>query len=235
MNRRGPSRFGIRALFLVVLAAAPACGNTHNGTKPSCSGDCSCTDVTCTCRTGGMCTFGPADPNAAAGATDAGPVTGAAPPDDVTYHCDSNNQCDLTCGSGCSNTCDGRSVCAGSCTSNCTSSCAGSSECTLTTGVNSNVTCAGGSACKVTLDPGSTITCAGDSTCMIDCPKGGCTAECGGSAGCSVACGGTAPCQIECNGMKAQDCAAGSTCNAACGRTPEHDGGSGPRADAGRR
>jgi hypothetical protein len=182
----------------------------------TCSGDCECVGDTCKCRTGGTCTFG-----AEVGA-DGGDGGAAAPADNVTYQCESKNTCDATCGTNCTTTCEGQSTCVGSCESNCTSTCGGTSTCTLETGVNSNVTCTGGSDCTVTLDTGSKLTCEGNSKCTIKCPQGGCTAECGGSAGCRVECGGTTACAITCNGQKSDECAAGSTCESACGtRDPD--------------
>jgi hypothetical protein len=96
------------------------------------------------------------------------------------------------------------------------------------------VTCGGGSTCTVSLDTGSKLSCQGESTCRIDCPKGGCTADCTGSAGCTVVCGGTTACAIECNGMKMQDCAAGTTCGGACPKMGGGEGDAGARHEAGR-
>ena len=47
--------------------------------------------------------------------SDGGTGLSLTPANDVTYHCDRKGTCDLTCGTGCTNTCDGRSTCAGSC------------------------------------------------------------------------------------------------------------------------
>src|SRR6476619_6942534 len=146
----------MRVLLGFAIGSICACGGIKNEWLPTCTGACSCTGSTCACQNGGTCTFGPTP-----GSSDGGTVGGAQtpttePPNDVTYTCGSKNQCDLSCGSGCTSTCDGRSTCAGTGTSNCTSSCAGTSQCTLTTGTNSQVTCAGGSTCKVSLDTGST-------------------------------------------------------------------------------
>lgn len=203
------------ACGLIPLAAlVSGCGGdseTANGSA-ICTGDCECSGNTCSCKAGGACTFGPVTGDAGVGDASSAPVL----PNDVTYHCDSQNQCDLTCGTGCTSTCAGSSACVGTCTDNCTSSCTGTSQCTLETGTNSEVTCAGGSDCTVTLDTDSTVTCGGNSACAIDCPKGGCTAECAGSTSCTVECGGTVACHIDCNGIRSQDCAAGSTCAGVC-------------------
>jgi hypothetical protein len=232
-------RSSVWKLVVIALATTLGCGGSGRRPQPpTCSGDCSCIETTCTCQAGGTCSFGgPAtgsDGDGDGGTASSGMTGTTAPPDDVTYHCDTKNECDLTCGTGCTATCDGRSTCAGSCSANCTSSCAGTSQCTLTTGVNSEVTCAGGSTCQLTLDTGSTIKCQGDSTCNINCPKGGCAAECAGSAGCTVVCGGTEACTIECNGTKVQDCPSGSTCNGVCTGPPSGDGGAVPDAARGR-
>jgi hypothetical protein len=223
------------SIFVLALSTPVGCGVSKRGlTPPTCSGDCSCTEDTCVCEAGGTCSFGMAPSAPGDGTTATGGSTSTAPPDDVSYHCDSNNQCDLVCGTGCTNTCDGRSTCTGSCSSNCTSSCAGTSQCTIETGVNSQVTCAGGSNCAVTLDTGSTITCQGESTCTVQCPIGGCRAECAGASSCTVVCGGTSDCTIECSGMMAETCPAGSTCSSTCARVPPRVGDAGPPADAGR-
>lgn len=215
-------RWAASTLVAVALAGASACGGASSEVgSATCRGDCDCSGDTCSCEAGGTCTFGPEQPSTG----DAGEVAGqdggtapgaVAPPDDVTYHCDARNNCDLTCGTGCTATCAGRSVCEGTCTDNCTSRCAGTSDCTLVTGTNSTVTCSGGSACTLTLDTGSVVTCQGNSSCTIRCPKGGCRAECAGSTSCTVECGGTEACHIECNGARSAQCAAGSTCMGAC-------------------
>lgn len=202
---------GLAVASLFVVAG---CGGSDDASNAVCRGDCTCSGSTCTCKTGGTCSFGPVPITEDAG-TDAGSST--ALPNDVTYHCDSKGSCDLTCGSGCTATCAGRSTCAGACTTNCTSTCAGTSECTLETGTNSTVTCTGGSDCTLSLDTGSTVTCDGNSSCTIRCPKGGCTAECGGSSSCNVECGGTTACNLNCNGSRTEQCAPGSTCTGACG------------------
>ena len=234
MNRSDTLDVLVEVFLGFAIAVIAGCGNVNKAGLPTCTGACSCTESTCSCQSGGNCTFGPPMESMGGG----GIADGAAPPstelpNDVTYTCAEKNQCDLTCGSGCTSTCDGRSTCAGTCTSNCTSSCAGTSDCTLTTGTNSEVTCAGGSTCKVSLDTGSTLTCQGESTCNLDCPKGGCTAECAGAANCTVVCGGSTPCRIQCNGMTTQDCAAGTMCRGVC---PRMGGGgdSGSHRDAGR-
>jgi hypothetical protein len=232
----------IEGLSLLVLLSAVDCGNTHPlSNKGACVGDCACSGTTCTCQAGGTCSFVPMAPGSGDGGVAAngeagvsGSGTAAALPNDVTFDCNSKNQCDLTCGSGCTSTCDGRSICVGTCTSNCTSSCAGTSQCTLSAGTNSQATCTGGSTCDITIDTGSTITCQGESTCTINCPQGGCTAECGGAASCTVVCGGTTACKVNCNGTKMADCAPGTTCSGLCGHASggDHDAGARPE-DAG--
>jgi hypothetical protein len=215
------------AIVIVAHYAFAACGSSNDAALIgiACSGDCECTGSTCSCEKGGTCVLGGAPTAADAGADGAvAPASGVAP-SNVTYHCDSQNDCDLTCGTGCTNTCAGQSECAGTCGSNCTSSCTGTSTCTLVTGVDSEVTCGGGSDCAITLDTGSKLSCQGDSTCTIKCPKGGCTADCTGSAACRVECGEGAPCHIECNGQRAEDCAAGMTCNGSCGGSSVPDAG----------
>jgi hypothetical protein len=200
------------------LAGTTACGASSEVGRATCRGDCDCSGDTCSCKSGGTCTFGP-EPETSEPGSDAGSTTGGGElPNDVSYDCEARNTCDLTCGTGCNATCAGRSVCEGTCTDNCTSRCAGTSDCTLQTGTNSDVTCSGGSNCTLTLDTGSTVICQGNSSCTIRCPKGGCTAECGGSSSCIVECGGTEACHVECNGTRAQDCAAGTTCSGVCAR-----------------
>ena len=209
-----------RTFSLFVIVGVFDCGSDSPAVLDvTCTGNCACSGNTCSCASMGTCSLGPAVDGSST-AADGGAST-TVPPNDITYHCDSKNQCSLTCGSGCTSTCDGQSVCAGSCGSNCTSTCGGTSDCTLATGINSQVTCEGGSACKVMLDTGSTITCKGDSSCTVDCPKGGCVAECAGAATCTIRCGGTAACSIDCNGMKAQDCAAGSECTGVCAKSDD--------------
>ena len=83
------------------------------------------------------------------------------------------------------------------------------------------------------LDTGSRLTCRGDSKCTIDCPMGGCTAECGGSAACTVKCGGATACKMECNGTRMQDCPSGMTCNGVCAGG-QGGGDAGPPRDMGR-
>src|SRR6185436_8010373 len=157
---------------IVILRAFVACGSNDDTAlmTPACTGDCDCSGSTCSCAMGGTCVLG----GAPSGAMDAGsgadgsvaPAPGAAP-SNVTYHCDSKNNCDLTCGTGCTNTCAGQSECAGTCGSNCTSTCDGTSTCTLVTGVDSQVTCGGGSDCTITLDTGSKLSCQGNSSCVV--------------------------------------------------------------------
>ena len=210
------------APFVVAFATLgtfSACGsNDDTPFSPiACTGACACSASTCTCTKGGTCTLGGTSQGKAPDAgDDGGAIVAGAPPSDVSYHCDSKNNCDLTCGTGCTNTCDGQSVCAGSCGSNCTSKCGGTSDCTLSTGTNSTVTCDGGSKCNVVLDPGSTLSCQGNSTCTIQCPKGGCTADCTGSTGCTVDCGAGAPCHVQCNGKDVAECAPLAHCDGAC-------------------
>ncbi len=208
--------------------AAVGCGSSDAASipGPSCTGDCDCSGTTCSCKSGGTCAFGGAASGTTADGGDGGDG-GVAPPDNVTFNCQTKNTCDLSCGTGCTSSCAGQSTCEGSCGSNCTSSCTGTSTCTLSTGTNSTVSCGGGSDCNVTLDTGSTIGCTGNSNCNIKCPKGGCTAECQGSSGCTIECGGTVACQIQCNGKQSQACAAGTTCAGTCGGEPATDGGKG--------
>ena len=223
MNRTTLVDVLARILSPVVFACAFACGSDNPAiTDLFCSGNCSCTGSLCNCAKGGTCSLGPT--SAEGGALDAagGSTTGA--PNGVTYHCDAQNTCSLNCGTGCISTCDGQSTCTGSCGSGCTSSCAGTSNCTLATGTNSQVTCSGGSSCQVSLDTASKLSCTGESNCTIQCPQGGCTAECQGSAACTIQCGGTTPCSIECNGAKSQECAAGTQCTGVCPKTGD-DGG----------
>jgi hypothetical protein len=207
-----------QGMVLFATAIAVSCGSSEAESlfDPNCTGNCSCSGTTCTCQSGGSCSLGPSVPDGGAG--DA--AVGISPPNGVTYHCDSQNQCNLNCGTGCTSTCDGQSTCSGSCSSNCTSSCAGTSDCTL-----SSVVCEGSSDCKLTLDDRSTVTCRGDSTCHIVCPHGGCTAECAGSTLCTIACGGGAKCIIQCNGMTIEECAAASTCSGVCDSPPTDDAG----------
>src|SRR5689334_16914067 len=79
------------ALFVSIAGVSSGCGSSSNGAIPTaadassdagalCTGACECTGTTCTCKTGGDCTFGGA---AGDGGDDAG-----APPNDVTYNCD---------------------------------------------------------------------------------------------------------------------------------------------------
>ncbi len=216
--------FLISSFAVVTLGTSGSvgCGSDDAPIPPgnaTCVGDCECAGDTCKCKTGGTCTFG------AEVSVDGGDGGAAAAPDNVTYECEAKNTCEATCGSNCTTTCEGQSTCQGTCESNCTSTCGGTSTCTLETGVDSKVTCTGGSECTVSLDTGSKLLCEGNSTCTIKCPKGGCTAECGGSAGCTVECGSGAACQITCNGQRAEECAGGTTCESACGNTTTADAG----------
>src|SRR5262245_32405778 len=85
------------------------CGSKSDDSAaaPTCSGDCVCTGNDCTCKTGGNCTFG----GAASASSDGGDAGATPPPDNATFHCDSKNTCDSTCGTGCTTTCAGQSVC----------------------------------------------------------------------------------------------------------------------------
>src|SRR5262249_449629 len=131
-------RSGMSRLVLAVLGSivgvgvlAVACGGssgssaptTDSTSAPGCTGACSCSGSTCTCMSGGTCTFGAgSDPDAGVDdggdAGDAGDA--AAPPSNVTFDCNSNNTCNVTCGTGCTTSCDGKSTCNGRCGSNCT-------------------------------------------------------------------------------------------------------------------
>src|SRR5438552_6515285 len=95
------------AFVVFALRAFVACGSNDATalTTATCTGACACSGNTCTCTQGGTCTLG-GSPSAA---TDAGPDASGVPPpgslpSNVTYHCDSKNNCDLTCGTGCTNT-----------------------------------------------------------------------------------------------------------------------------------
>ena len=231
MRSLSPSSLFVGTLTALVVgvAAFTACGGSSAAPVGSCSGDCSCSGTTCTCNTGGTCTFG--NGVEADGAPAPGPE-----PSGVTYNCDSKNTCNASCGTGCTTTCDGQSTCVGSCDANCTSTCGGTSNCTLNAGQNSNVTCEGGSVCEITVDTGSTLTCTGNSTCNEICPKGGCTLDCQGSGTCTVTCGlpsdagtagngadgggttGVTACTIKCGsaGGKSQTCAPGAVCTDTC-------------------
>jgi hypothetical protein len=225
--------FGSIAALSIVAGISVGCGDDPppiNNTA-SCVGDCECTGDTCTCKQGGNCTFGPTGGTGADGGLIDG---GAAPPDNVTYHCDAKGTCEAACGTGCTTTCEGQSTCNSTCESNCTATCNGTSECNIDTGTNSTVTCGGGSDCAVELGEGSKLECQGNSTCTIKCPQGGCTAECAGSAGCSIECGAAKACTITCNGQKSEDCAAGTTCAGTCGNSTGGDAGEDPsKKDAG--
>jgi hypothetical protein len=214
----------VRSISPLVLACVFACSSENPAiSELFCTGNCSCTGSVCDCAKGGTCSLGPTSAEGGMVPGEAGAST-AGVPNGVTYHCDAQNTCNLNCGSGCTSTCDGQSTCTGSCGSGCISICAGTSSCTLATGTNSQVTCEGGSTCQVTLDTASKLSCSGDSNCTIQCPQGGCTAECQGSATCTIQCGGSTPCSIECNGTKMQDCSAGSQCTGVCPK-PGDDGG----------
>lgn len=206
---------------LLAIGVAIGCGSdgeeavTANG---ACSGDCECSGTVCTCRQGGTCTFGATGVGSGEAGADGGAV---APPDGVTYKCESKNTCDATCGSNCTTSCAGQSTCTGSCEENCTSTCTGTSTCNLDTGANSKVTCGGGSTCDLELGTGSTVDCQGNTTCKVSCPAGGCTIQCSGSATCSLVCGAkvdggeggaATPCKIDCGGKGSVDCAPGTTC-----------------------
>src|SRR5206468_13112407 len=117
----------IAPFALLPFLLFPACGGSSSPSL-QCSGACACSGSTCTCQSGGTCSLGPGG--------DAGADGGTAPPSGVTYHCDSKNNCNVDCGTGCNTTCEGQSQCGGSCGSDCTSACGGGSDCTLTTGDN---------------------------------------------------------------------------------------------------
>src|SRR5262249_38673803 len=108
-NREDVHMFHLRpygALAPLALLLGLSCGGSGRATAV-CTGDCTCSGETCACRIGGTCSFGssPVGPGAGSGT---GGMTAASesppgPQNDVTYHCDSKSQCDLTCGTGCTN------------------------------------------------------------------------------------------------------------------------------------
>jgi hypothetical protein len=128
---RSVGSLSVVVTLMVVAGAAFSlgCSGSNTTALAACSGDCNCSGATCTCKTGGTCTFGPSA--GGGGLADAGEPL----PNDVNYSCSSKNTCNSICGTGCTTACSGKSTCEGSCLSNCTTRCDGTSLCTVSTGI----------------------------------------------------------------------------------------------------
>lgn len=228
MQRLHP--FAIAVGIILGLGYAACGGNPPP--KLECTGDCVCTDQSCTCEQGGTCTFGPE------GGADGGSAESL--PSDVSIDCGNQNTCDLTCGTNCEAQCSNKTVCEGSCGAGCETSCTaqsscnletgadasvqcvGTSDCSLTTGPNSTIDCGGGSTCTVQLEPSSTLNCTGTSTCDVTCLDGGCTLVCDGTSKCTCA---IENCTLECGGAAGRDagpieCNGKLACPTAMGQCP---------------
>ena len=103
MPRANRSRlFGTMTALAIGVALPVGCGGSSGSDlNATCSGDCACSGSTCTCKSGGNCSFG----GAAAAGTDGG-TSATAPPNNVVDNCQSKNTCNSTCGTGCTTTCD---------------------------------------------------------------------------------------------------------------------------------
>ena len=97
-----------------------------------CEGECSCDYDTreCSCAGGTTCTL---------------------EGDDVTFYCDGNASCDLTCGLYCHVVCPG------------------TTGCTTTLGDGSSAECQGTATCDFTCEGDCDISCGGTSNCSVEC------------------------------------------------------------------
>ncbi len=212
----------VAAAFAALAAAVPGCGSQVSPAA-TCTGACDCTGSTCKCQAGQTCTLGPTGPDGGPLNADGGFAGDAGLPANITFDCQKNNTCNVTCGTDCTSHCANDTTCTGTCGTSCDTSCTakstctlgtgdnstvncdGTSACTLTTGTGSTVSCNGGSTCTVTLKSSSTLQCLGTSVCDVSCPGGGCTVACGGDAACSCDLTG---CTLDCSqgGRTAKEC-----------------------------
>lgn len=147
-------------LFLFVL---PGCKKSNDQVAVlECTGTCTCDQETrtCTCSGGTDCAL-------------------AGEESSVTFECDGNATCDLTCGTDCHVVCPGTAGCTATMGDGSTAVCNGTGDCHYTCVGDCSVDCPGASSC--------TLTCPMGATCEItSCPQ---MVDCGdGVLACRNAC-----------------------------------------------
>jgi hypothetical protein len=152
----------LRSGFVLLLAAPAftACGDDAEVIE--CDGTCSCDAETrtCSCAGGTECT-----------------LEGES---DVTFTCDGNASCGLSCGDGCNIICPGTTGCTAEAGAGARFECQGNAECEFTCLADCAVHCSGASQCLVT--------CADEASCNLS--------DCRGSTDCGdglFACGRACP------------------------------------------
>lgn len=161
----GKARPGSALLALFVALSAPAgCGDDDDGEVRvlACSGNCSCNDDTRTCS--------------CSGGTDC-VLEGEG---NVTFTCDGNASCGLSCGSACDIVCPGTTGCVAKAGPSAYFECQGNATCEFTCEADCEVSCGGAARCLVTCDDpdqcdlsacrGSTDCGDGVFACGRDCP-----------------------------------------------------------------
>lgn len=153
---------------LVLLSSSIACGDDddddglHDVAVLDCTGTCSCdaSTRTCSCAGGTDCT-----------------LVGSS---DVTFACDGNASCGLSCGDDCDIICPGTTGCIADAGKRAYFECQGNAQCEFTCRADCEVSCGGASRCLVTCeDP--------DACDLSDC-RG--STDCGGGV---FACGRACP------------------------------------------
>lgn len=151
------------AIGLVLGGGVIACGDDDGDVEIlACSGTCMCDDDTRTCS--------------CAGGTDC-VLDGEG---DVTFTCDGNASCGLSCGEGCDIVCPGTTGCVAESGAAATFVCQGTAECDFTCLDDCTVSCGGSTRCLVH--------CADEDTCDLS--------DCRGAVSCgdqTFACGRACP------------------------------------------
>jgi hypothetical protein len=166
MPIRSLPRFVLPALMLVATFGVFACGDDDDDRPPvkvlECSGTCSCDAQTrtCSCSGGTDCVL--------------------AGEGNVTFSCDGNASCGL------------------SCTNDCNIICPGTTGCVADSGARARFECQGNASCEFTCKADCVVQCAGAAQCLVTCtdPETCDLTDCRGSTDCGggvFACGRSCP------------------------------------------
>lgn len=128
-----PLRWFFFALTISLMAVVISGCSGSEVEVLECSGECTCEEETrsCSCAGGTTCA-----------------IDGA---DDITFYCDGNAACDLTCGYGCHVVCPG------------------TTGCTTTLGPDSSAECKGTASCTYYCEGDCDVECSGASSCTVEC------------------------------------------------------------------
>lgn len=145
-SKKGSPLAGLGFVLLASLGIwFAACGD--KGVEIlECSGECSCDEDTRTCSCAGGTTCA---------------IEGA---EDITFECNGNAACDLTCGVDCHVICPGTTGCTVALGDGGTAECQGTARCIYNCAGDCEITCSGASTCTV--------------NCADDCTQDGTTCRC---------------------------------------------------------